>query len=73
MVCDIELLGYYLFKGINVIVYLGMNYCLLEIWIDLLIFDLEWFIELCNEYKWYCYVFMLFGGGVYKCIGMVFD
>lgn len=70
---DTELLGYYLPKGTNVIAYPGMNHRLPEIWTDPLTFDPERFTEPRNEHKRHRYAFTPFGGGVHKCIGMVFD
>lgn len=69
---DTELLGYYLPKGTNVIAYPGMNHRLPEIWTDPLTFDPERFTEPRNEHKRHRYAFTPFGGGVHKCIGMVF-
>ncbi len=69
---DTELLGYYIPKGTNVVVYPGMNHRLPEIWTDPGKFDPERFTEPRNEHKQHRYAFTPFGGGAHKCIGMVF-
>ena len=69
---DTELLGYYIPKGTNVVVYPGMNHRLPEIWTDPGKFDPERFTEPRNEHKKHRYAFTPFGGGAHKCIGMVF-
>ncbi len=69
---DTELLGYFLPKGTHVIAYPGMNHRLPELWTDPLTFDPDRFTEPRNEHKRHRYAFTPFGGGVHKCIGMVF-
>jgi cytochrome P450 len=69
---DTDLLGYYIPKGTNVIVYPGVNHRLPELWTDPLKFDPERFTEPRSEHKQHRYAFNPFGGGAHRCIGMAF-
>ena len=69
---DIDLLGYYIPAGTDVVTWPSMNHRLPELWTDPEKFDPDRFAEPRSEHKRHRYAFAPFGGGAHKCIGMVF-
>jgi cytochrome P450 len=69
---DTDLLGYYVPKGTNVVIWPSMNHRLPELWTDPDKFDPDRFAEPRTEHKNHRYAFAPFGGGAHKCIGMMF-
>ena len=69
---DTELLGYYIPAGTNIVTWPGVNHRLPELWTEPDKFDPERFAPPRSEQKKHRYAFAPFGGGVHKCIGMVF-
>jgi cytochrome P450 len=69
---DIDLLGYYIPAGTDVVTWPSMNHRLPELWTDPDRFDPDRFAEPRSEHKRHRYAFAPFGGGAHKCIGMVF-
>jgi cytochrome P450 len=69
---DVDLLGYYVPTGTNVMTWPAMNHRLPELWTEPEKFDPGRFAEPRCEHKRHRYAFAPFGGGAHKCIGMVF-
>ena len=69
---DIDLLGYHVPTGTNVMTWPAMNHRLPELWTEPGKFDPGRFAEPRCEHKRHRYAFAPFGGGAHKCIGMVF-
>ncbi|RZS34405.1 cytochrome P450 [Herbihabitans rhizosphaerae] len=71
-VADTQLCGYYVPADTLVTIYPGINHLLPEYWTHPEWFDPERFSEERREDKSHRYAWMPFGGGVHKCIGMMF-
>lgn len=69
---DIELLGFHIPAGTDVVTWPSMNHRLPELWTEPERFDPDRFAEPRSEHKRHRYAFAPFGGGAHKCIGMVF-
>ena len=69
---DIDLLGYYIPAGTDVVTWPSMNHRLPELWTDPDRFDPDRFAEPRSEHKRHRYAFAPFGGGAHKCIGLHF-
>jgi cytochrome P450 len=69
---DIDLLGYFIPAGTDVVTWPSLNHRLPELWTDPEKFDPDRFAEPRSEHKKHRYAFAPFGGGAHKCIGMVF-
>jgi cytochrome P450 len=69
---DIDLLGYFIPVGTDVVTWPSMNHRLPELWTNPEKFDPDRFAEPRSEHKKHRYAFAPFGGGAHKCIGMVF-
>lgn len=71
VVKDFEFCGYKFLVGIFVGINIYFVYYMFEYWFEFEWFDLMCFVfdELCG---WYKYVWSLFGGGVYMCLGLYF-
>ena len=69
---DIELLGFHIPAGTDVVTWPSMNHRLPELWTEPQRFDPDRFAEPRSEHKRHRYAFAPFGGGAHKCIGMVF-
>jgi cytochrome P450 len=69
---DIELLGFHIPAGTDVVTWPSMNHRLPELWTEPERFDPDRFADPRSEHKRHRYAFSPFGGGAHKCIGMVF-
>jgi cytochrome P450 len=69
---DIDLLGYFIPAGTDVVTWPSLNHRLPELWTNPDEFDPARFAEPRSEHKKHRYAFAPFGGGAHKCIGMVF-